>query len=375
MRIGYLTYGLDRQPTGIARYTHDLLPALAAYRSHEWVLLTTEQRDPHGLWQHYERHALHGCHLLPALLTIGQMQLGRIARQAHLDLVFDPNSIAPFGGLPASLPRIVTIHDAAPLVLPHTAARIDHLRYRWHLPAQARRATAVITDTTAARAELVSHMRLPPERVHVAPLGIHPRFHPAISHEQQRDVFNRHTITPPYVLYVGGLNPRKNVVRLLAAWASIQAHYPTTTLVLVGAAQWHSSSIAAAYQQYRQHARIQLGGYIADADLPALYHGARLLAYPSLHEGFGLPPLEAMACGTPVVASDIPVLREVLGDAAVFVDPHDVNSIAAGMRRILDDNDYAHQMRQRGLARVRHYTWQHTAEQVLAVIEQVHPCR
>lgn len=373
MRIGYLTYGLDRQPTGIARSTLELLPHLAAHRPHEWVLLTTEQRDPHGLWQHYERHALHGCHLLPALLTIGQLQLGYIARQARLDCVFDPNSIAPFGSLPASMPRIVTIHDAAPLMLPHTAARLDRLRYRWHLPAQARRASAIIADTAAARTELITHLQLQPERVHVAPLGINLCFHPDVSSEQQREVFNRYEITPPYVLYVGGLNPRKNVVWLLAAWASIQSHYPSTTLVLAGAAQWRSSNIANAYQQYRQHARIHLCGYVADADLPALYHGARLLAYPSLHEGFGLPPLEAMACGTPVIASDIPVLHEVLGDAAVLVDPHVVSSIAAGMRRVLDDADYARQMRQRGLAHARQYTWQRTAEQVLAVIEQVQP--
>lgn len=370
MRIGYLTYGLDRNPTGIARYVQELLPALAAQSQHEWVLLTTEQHDPHRLWQHHERYALRGCHLLPMLLTVGQVQLGQLARQARLDLVYDPNGIAPFAGLPDALPRVVTIHDAAPLVVPHTAARLDRLRYQWHLPQQARRAHAVLTVTAIARSELITHLHLSPDRVHTVFLGISPHFQPHIPAEQQHDVYNRYQITPPYVLYVGGLNPRKNLIRLLAAWASIQSHYPTTTLVVAGAAQWRSSPIANAYVQHRQHARIQLLGYVADADLPALYQGARLFVFPSLHEGFGLPPLEAMACGTRVVASDIPVLREVLGDLAVLVDPLSVSALAAGLCRVLDDPSDAADLRQRGLAHARQYTWQRAAAQVLPVLEQ-----
>ncbi len=370
MRIGYLTYGLDRNPTGIARYTQELLPALAAQSQHEWVLLTTEQHDPHGLWPHYEGYALRGCHLLPMLLTLGQVQLGLLARQARLDLVYDPNGIAPFAGLPKAMPRVVTIHDAAPLVMPHTAARLERLRYHWPLPHQARRANAVLTDTAAARSELITHLHLSPDQVHSVCLGISPCFQPHIPAEQQRNVNHRYQITLPYVLYVGGLNPRKNLIRLLAAWASIQSYYPTTTLVVAGAAQWRSSTIATAYEQYRQQARIQLLGYVADADLPALYHGARLFVFPSLHEGFGLPPLEAMACGTPVVASDIPVSREVLGEAAVLVDPRSVNALAAGICRVLDNASDAAHLRQCGLAHARQYTWQRAAAQVLPVLEQ-----
>ncbi|NJL04681.1 MAG: glycosyltransferase family 4 protein [Chloroflexaceae bacterium] len=370
MRIGYLTYGLDRNPTGIARYARELLPALAAQSQHEWVLLTTEQHDSHGLWPPYERYALRGCHLLPMLLTLGQVQLGLLARQARLDLVYDPNGIAPFAGLPEAMPRVVTIHDAAPLVLPHTAARLERLRYHWHLPHQARRANAVTTMCYATRAELVQAMQLDPQRVYVGNSSVTNHFHASIPAEQHRALLNRYSITPPYVLYVGGLNPRKNLIRLMAAWASIQHHYPDTTLVVAGAAQWRSSNIATAYEQYRQHARIQLLGYVADADLPALYHGAQLLVFPSLHEGFGLPPLEAMACGTPVVASDIPVIREVLGDAAVLVDPRSVSALAAGIRRVLDDASDAAHLRQCGLAHARQYTWQRAAAQVLPVLEQ-----
>ena len=370
MRIGYLTYGLDRNPTGIARYARELLPALAAQSQHEWVLLTTEQHDPHGLWQHYERYALRGCHLLPMLLTVGQVQVGLLARQTRLDLVYDPNGIAPFASLPEAMPRVVTIHDAAPLVMPHTAACLERLRYHWHLPHQARRANAVLTVTIVAQQELISTLQLHPKQVHVVYLGINTYFQPHIPAEQQHDVYNRYQITPPYVLYVGGLNPRKNLIRLLAAWASIQSYYPTTTLVVAGAAQWRSSNIATAYEQYRQHARIQLLGYVDDADLPALYQGARLFVFPSLHEGFGLPPLEAMACGTPVVASDISVIREVLGEAAVLVDPRLVSALVAGMRRVLDNANDATHLRQCGLAHARQYTWQRAAAQVLPVLEQ-----
>jgi len=180
-------------------------------------------------------------------------------------------------------------------------------------------------------------------------------------------------IERPYVLFVGTLQPRKNLARVLEAFGSVVARGLPHRLVLVGQRGWLADPIFAAVQASEPAARerIHLTGYLADDDLPLVYTGADALIFPSLYEGFGLPALEAMACGTPVLTSDTSSLPEVVGEAALTVDPLDTAAIAAGLERLATDEPLRRELRGRGLARAARFTWRRAAERTLAVLEAV----
>lgn len=372
MRIGYLTYGLDRAPTGIGRYAVALLRALAQQLDgSEIVLLTTERQDCHGLWEMFEHYALPGCHRLPALLTLGNAAVSLAARRYRLDLVHDPNGIAPFLGPSGGARRIVTIHDAFAYVHPETHNRLDNWRYRWHLPLAACRVDRVITVSACSRHDLIKHLRLAPERIRVTPEGVDPVFAPVPDGPARRAVLERYGIALPYLLYIGGLNARKNITGLLEAYARARPHIPGVTLVIGGKRQWQTDAIDATLSRLDLEYHVHFTGYVADDDLPALYSAAEVFVFPSLYEGFGLPPLEAMACGTPVVTSNVSALPEVVGDAAMTVDPRDIDGLAAAITRTLGDTAFRAYLRQRGRERAARYTWARAAHETLAVYGQV----
>ncbi len=371
-RLGFLTYGLDRAPTGIGRYATRLLQAMAALTgAPEIVLLTTEREDRHGLWNRFEHHALPFCQLLPSLLTIGNAVVARAAHRYHLDLVHDPNGIAPFLWPERRARRIVTIHDAFAYVCPDEHDWLDNWRYRLLLPRAARGADAILTDSRHSANDLRRYLGMASGRVRVVACGVDSSFRPVSDRTELSDTLSRLGISGPYLLYVGGINARKNVARLLEAYARIRGRHPDLKLVIAGKPQWKTSDITATYRRLDLEPWVRFTGYVPDTDLPALYGGAEAFVFPSLYEGFGLPPLEAMACGTPAIVSNTSSLPEVCGDAALQVNPLDVEAIAGAIDRILSDHDLADDLRRRGLARAEQFTWERAAREVLRAYEQV----
>lgn len=335
------------------------------------ILLTTERTDPHGLWQDFEHHPVPGCHLLPALLTYGQLGLGRAAQHHRLDLIHDPNGIAPFLGPSGGARRVVTIHDAFAYVCPEEHNRLDNWRYRLMLPHLARQADAVLTDSETSREDLRRYLAISAEKLQVIACGVDPRFAPVPDGRERRAVLARHGISAPYLLYVGAVNGRKNIARLLDAYTAIRSRHPGLSLVIVGKRQWRTPHIDTTAEGLERDGQVRVTGYLDDADLPALYSAAEVFIFPSLYEGFGLPPLEAMACGTPVVSSWSSSLPEVVGDAAILVDPLDVTAIAAGIERVLLNRVEAAELRAHGLARARQFTWERTARETVALYDRV----
>ncbi|HEX6292750.1 MAG TPA: glycosyltransferase family 1 protein [Herpetosiphonaceae bacterium] len=372
MRIGYLTYGLDRAPTGIGRYAVELLRALAALPgAPDIVMLTTEREDRHDLWSRFERHHVPGCRLLPALMTLGNAALSDAARRYRLDLLHDPNGIAPFFGPRAGARRVVTIHDAFAFVYPETHNRLDNWRYHAMLTRAARRADMVLTDSDHSRQDLKRYLAIPDANLRLIHCGLDPRFQPVGDDHERRAVLARYGIQPPYLLYVGGINARKNIARLLEAFARVRERHAALKLVIGGKRQWQTGAIDATFERLALHEHVQFTGYLADADLPALYSAAEVFVFPSLYEGFGLPPLEALACGTPVVTSNASSLPEVVGDAALTVDPYAVDALATAIQRALTDAALRADLRQRGLSRARQFTWQRAAREVFEVYQHV----
>ena len=371
MRLGYLTYGLDRPLTGIGRYALQLLRALAALPDGpEIVLLTTEREDRHGLWSTFEHHALPLCRRLPSLLTIGNPMLARAAHRYDLDLVHDPNGIAPFLWPEPRVRRIVTIHDAFAYVCPDQHDRLDNWRYWLMLPRVVRRADVILTDSQHSASDLRRYLGVTSEKARVIACGVDATFHRVTNQLELSSTLARHGISRPYLLYVGGINARKNVARLLESYARLRERHPESQLVIAGKPQWKTDQISATFRRLALERHVHFSGYVPEADLPALYSGAEAFVFPSLYEGFGLPPLEAMACGTPVIASNTSSLPEVVGDAAILVDPLDVDAIADAIGRVLTKQDLADDLRNRGLARARLFTWERTARETLAAYGQ-----
>jgi glycosyltransferase involved in cell wall biosynthesis len=376
MRVGYLTYGLDRAPTGIGRYAVELLRALAALpRAPEIVLLTTEREDHHGLWECFERQPLPGCRLLPGLLTTGNLLLSAAVWRHRLAVVHDPNGIAPLLGPRLGARRVVTVHDAFGYVCPEAHNRLDNWRYRAMLPRALAASDAVLTDSEHSRKDLVRYLGLGQGKVRAVHLGIDPRFRPVSDGLARRAALARYGVAGwPYVLYTGGINARKNIARLLEAFALLTAEGPAPAglrLVIAGKRQWVTDEIDATLRRINLGERVHFTGYVADEDLPALYSAAELFVFPSLYEGFGLPPLEAMACGTPSVVSAASSLPEVVGDAALLVDPTDVAAIAALMGRVLSASPLAADLRARGMERARRFSWERTARETAEIYRRV----
>ncbi|MGD1997205.1 MAG: glycosyltransferase family 1 protein, partial [Anaerolineae bacterium] len=217
-------------------------------------------------------------------------------------------------------------------------------------------------------------LEIPSEKVEVLYSGVAPRFRPQEEPGERRRLQERYGLGDPsteerrpYVLSVGTLQPRKNYIRLMRAFAELRPD--GHKLIIAGGEGWLCEPILAEAEKHGD--RIRMLGFVEESDLPALYRGAALFAFPSLYEGFGLPVLEAMACGVPVVCSNVSSLPEVAGEAALLTDPHDEEALAEAMQRVLEDEELQQQMVTRGLERATAFTWERAAQQLLAAFEAV----
>jgi glycosyltransferase involved in cell wall biosynthesis/uncharacterized membrane protein len=368
LRIGLIAYGLDRPRAGIGRYTLELARALAELgEALEVTLLAAGGAAPlAGL----RSLPLPGCGRMPGLLTLGNVLIPLRARQLDLDVVHDPTGVAPFlfGGGGAR--TVVTVHDVFPRSCPGTSTLLERILCRHWLPRRLPAVDAVLTASQTSRTDIARYLGLLPSRIHVIPLGVGDRFRP-VPWAQMASALSRAGLAPGYILFVGSAEKRKNLDRLLRAYARLRAFDDMPPLAIAGPARLASTSLMKVIQDLELAGHVIVIGYIPDADLPALYSGASLFVFPSLYEGFGLPPLEAMACGVPVVCSNAASLPEVVGDAALTVDPCDVEALAWAMHRVLADPELAADLRVRGLARSGMFTWERTTQETVAVYHRV----
>ena len=268
-------------------------------------------------------------------------------------------------------PYVTTVHDLSFLHYPTTFPPKDLLFLRLFVPLSVRQAALVLTGSESTKRDLIRYLNLPAGRVQVTPYGVGREFYPRCG-EEQRQVRAKYGLPRTFVLSVGVLQPRKNLERLLAAYCLLRKEgHPPPPLVITGKKGWSFASLFRRAEEWDLRDAVIFTGYVPDEDLPALYSAAQLLAYPSLYEGFGLPVLEAMACGTPVVTSNVSALPEVAGAAAELVVPTQVESIAEGLWRLLASPQRRAELRHLGLQRARAFTWQRTAELTLAAYRQV----
>jgi glycosyltransferase involved in cell wall biosynthesis len=262
---------------------------------------------------------------------------------------------------------VLTLHDCAFVDHPECFTRFFAAWYQWLLPRLARRVAHVLTVSEFSRQRIIERLRVAPERVTAIANGVDARFQPQSS-AAVAAMRERLGLPERYVLSVGSLEPRKNLPRLLAAWQQVATSHDDVSLVLVGGSNsntFRAAGLAA------PPPRVLHAGYVAHDDLPLLYSGSTLFVYPSLYEGFGLPVLEAMACGAPVICSRTTALPEVAGDAARFVDPLDIEALAASLHELLSDPPGCAALAALGPARARLFTWEAAAQATAHQLERV----
>jgi glycosyltransferase involved in cell wall biosynthesis len=302
----------------------------------------------------------------PRLWT--HVRLAWEVRRHPPDVLFVPAHVMP---LVCPVPSVVTVHDLGYLLYPEAHRLFDRWYLGWTTRRHARQAAFVIADSQATRADLINHYQADPERIAV----VYPGRDESLARVEATDAIHaakaRYGIGGDYLLYLGTLQPRKNLVRLVEAFGRLQPLTAELRLVLAGKKGWLYDDLFARVKALGLEDRVLFTGYVADDDKAPLLSGARALVYPSLYEGFGLPVLEAMTCGTPVLTSNVSSLPEVAGDAALLVDPLDVDAMAEDMSRLITDDELRVTLVEKGYTQVRKFSWARAAHEVLQVLEAV----
>lgn len=330
--------------TGVQRYLLELLQRMPLNRAHQIA----------------PRHPLSGvrAHLWEQVVLPTQTR-GR--------LLWSPSNTGPL----AVSRQVVTIHDLSPMDHPEWFNPRFAVWHQFLTPKLARRTARVVTDSEFTKARLLETTGVSDDKVIVVPLGVDTRFVPQEREQVESTIQKLGLPTKHYVLSLGSLEPRKNLGLLLRAWEVIYRSLPEDVWLVVSGAKGKSLVFQDVPELEALPPRVFLTGHVPDVLLPSLYAGAIAFAYPSVYEGFGLPPLEAMASGTPTLVGNRASLPEVVGDAALQVDPYDIDAIADGLRRMIEDSSLRAVLREKGLERAGRFNWDKTAELTWRVLEEV----
>jgi glycosyltransferase involved in cell wall biosynthesis len=373
MRVGIDGYPLAEPRTGVGHYTLELARALALISpSDQFELVSPAPFDSAAL-DEIERAHLANLHTTnPRASSIRghwwSIGLPLYARRSRFDLFHGTNFDVPLWKKRRS---VVTIHDLSALLHPETHRPRLVRRARLRLPLVVRVADMIITPTESVKRELCRHLSVKPDKVVAIPSAARASFQP-VPFAQTAEIRKRLGVEDNFLLFVGTLEPRKNLLTLLKAFAQILGHGSLSPqLVIAGGEGWLMDDSFAFIKQAAINDRLRFTGYLSDADLRALYSSCRVFIYPSVYEGFGLPPLEAMACGAPVIAGRIPSLQETLGSAARLVEPLDVDALARSIVEVLEDKNQREILAAAGPTQARKFSWEQTARLTLDVYRQL----
>ncbi len=347
---------------GIGTYIRNILGQLARMdRSTEYVLFCKPQDQ--------EALSTLGPNFRPVVETAGlysiaeQVRIPMALRREHIDLFHAPHYVLP----PLIQCRsVVTIHDVIHLLFPqYLPGRLAYAYARASLWAAAKRADRILTVSETSKHDILRRFKVSAEKITVIYNAIDERFNVRPSDEQVQRVRERYQLDQQFVLYVGNIKPHKNLERLIDAFDRLRrSGFDQLRLLIIGDEISKYPALRRAVHRHKLHKFVRFLGFVPIETLAVLYRLAAAFVFPSLYEGFGLPPLEAMASGTPVVTSSVSSLPEVVGDAALLVDPYDPEAIAEGMRRVLTDPQLRATLCARGRARVQQYSWQQSIERV-----------
>lgn len=369
MRIGIDARMIRHRMTGIGKYTQNLVQGLARVdQQNQYIILSNE---PLGELKKNNPN-FHQIMISQAVFSLSeQLIIPGIIRREKLDLFHTPSFVAPLWQ-PCS--SVMTIHDLTHLRFPNLFSKKVQWYYRLIVRPAARKMKKIITDSETSKSDILSFLNIPEERIVVIPLGVDKAYKPQRESGVTSLLLKRFQISGNYILSLGNRKPHKNFIRLVEAFNLLEKETKSGYLLVI---------LVDNDPRYRQiEKRVEelslgrkvkvISDFFSEEELSFLYSAADLFVLPSLYEGFGLPVLEAMACGTPVVASNTSSLPEVVGDAGILVDPYDHRKIAQAMYQVLGDRALWNRLREKGLDRAKIFTWEKTARKTLEVYNQVY---
>lgn len=376
MTIGFNGLTLSGQRSGIGFYAANLLQALWSIDTvNTYVGWVSSDMADDNLFKRPNVRVLKtsaSIHQPGRLLLWEHLVLPHALRCNRVDVFFSPAQTMPLLRLSPSA-MVVTVHDLAYLHYPGTKSRQFRTYMHWMLRHTARSATLIIADSEHTRQDVMTTYNVPAERLTTITLAASKKFSRPVDTVTLDRVKKQYGLQDSVVLAVGDMEPRKNIPRLIEAVSRLKrTDCPAVQLVLVGKARRGMAVLQQTIHQLGLSDSVILTGYVPDDELAVLYRLARVFVYPSLYEGFGIPPLEAMMCGTPVVASNASSIPEVIGNAGILVDPNRVESISDGIHRVLTDPGLARDLIANGYQQAQRFSWETTARQTLNAFERCH---
>ncbi len=356
--------------SGVGMYTANLVQALAALDPHnQYTYIIREGQPELQVGSNFRRWSTR--------ISFENHWVGDLWQNLYLPLRLRARQVDLFHGPAVFLPlaklgfrTVVTIHDLVAFRFPETIPMKYGLYMRLMIRMAVRSADRVIAASLQTRHDLVSRLHVPPKKIAVIHEGLDARFERVKDPARLAEVRRRYGLREPYILFVGNLEPRKNLVRLIQAFGLLKARAFPHQLVLAGKRGWLFRPIFESVERLGLGQEVLFTGYVPPEDLPALYALADVFAFPSLYEGFGLPVLEAMACGTPVITARTGSLPEVAGEAAWYVDPWDVEALAEGLAQLLNNWETRTELVARGALQVKRFSWAKTADATLRIYRQ-----
>jgi glycosyltransferase involved in cell wall biosynthesis len=367
-----LKIGIEARPirwsygTGIGNYTYDLIAKLADIDPVNDYTFLWPDDDPQP-WIPFPRK--YSYYFLPKDDERETLEMPYWLTRERVDVFHLPQNGFRIPEL-KSCKIIVTIHDLIPYFLPEMVRSSFLKRFIHEMPYIVERADRIITVSATSKNDIIKIFTIDPAKITVIPSAPSIAYRPLPKDETRQKLRNQYGIKKPYILYVGGLNPRKNIAELIYAYSKVYRDLPCSQRLLIfGPNGQHLDRLQLLAKSLSLEEAVVFPGFVPSEDLPLFYNGADLFVYPSLYEGFGLPPIEAMACGTPVITSNVSSLPEVVGDAAIQINPHDTLELADAIFRVLTDEVLRESLIQKGLKHHRKYEWTRIAQEVLAVYQ------
>lgn len=367
MRIGIMLRHYEQHEGGVKHYTKTLLPLLFTLGARHRYVLIYQNPQLLGTYAAYP-NVEELVSTVPGTILWDQLAVPWVTRDRHLDIIFNPKFTVP---LLHPAKKIFVLHGSEWFAIPRHFKWYDRVYCRTVVPWYCRRADAFIAVANKVKEDAVRYVHADPDKIFPIHNAIDPKQFYFIEDEARlADVRARYGLPGKFVLWVGQIESRKNVKRLLRAFAQVAHEFPHR-LVIAGEQRWSTREELSEVGALGLEGRIQFLGWVQHTDLPAIYRLAELFAFPSLYEGFGIPLVEAMACGCPILTANTCAPPEVVDGAGYLVDPYDVTAIATGLRTMLSDPALRASMVARGLDRAKEFSWEKSARQVLAVFDAV----
>ena len=371
MRIGIDATALPPQPVGAGNYIIQLIRALASLKVNDEFVIFAQQRG-HALISLPENDSFEWIILEdrnPGSRLIWEQTLyPQLIRKSGVDLLHSMHYTRPVK-LPCA--SVVTFHDMTFFLYPELHTRAKRLFFPLAIRASARQADALTAVSESTRQDAIRVLGISPEKITATQLGVDPTFRPIKDAAIKRKIAEKYDLPERFILYVGLLEPRKNLPMLIRAYKRLIDGGENFKLVLVGRYGWMYEELLRQINNLDLEEMVHFTGYVSQEDLPLVYNLSSLFVYPTLYEGFGLPALEAMACGVPVITTDVSSLPEIVGEAGILVPVNNVEALYGAMIAVLGDEDLRRKMINKGIQRAAKFTWEQTAILTFQVYQQV----